>query len=153
MQTLIILLALTTVAIPALTEAAAAAIDVFAFDELAAPAAGPYSITSSVRASSIGGTSRPSALAVLRLTTSSNLVGCCTGRSAGLVPLANAMAAVLLYRCPYTGMTVQQAFIAEDVPASVETFETVRCTACLNVHLVSRSGKVLSSDDTQGGNN
>jgi hypothetical protein len=67
--------------------------------------------------------------------------------------LANAMAAVLLYRCPYTGMTVQQAFIAEDVPASAETFETVRCTACLNVHLVSRSGKVLSSDDTQGGNN
>src|SRR6476660_4063102 len=29
----------------------------------------------------------PSALAVLRLTTSSNLVGCSTGRSAGLAPL------------------------------------------------------------------
>ena len=35
-----------------------------------------YSITSSARASSVGGTSRPSALAVLRLITSSNLVGC-----------------------------------------------------------------------------
>ena len=35
-----------------------------------------YSITSSARASSVGGTVRPSALAVLRLTTSSNLVGC-----------------------------------------------------------------------------
>ena len=34
-----------------------------------------YSITSSARASSIGGTSRPSALAVLRLITSSYLVG------------------------------------------------------------------------------
>ena len=34
-----------------------------------------------------GGTVRPSALAVLRLTTSSNVVGCSTGRSAGLVPL------------------------------------------------------------------
>jgi hypothetical protein len=41
------------------------------------------SITSSARASSGGGTSRPSALAVLRLMTSSNLVGSITGRSAG----------------------------------------------------------------------
>src|SRR5262249_49323807 len=35
-----------------------------------------YSITSSARASSVGGTSMPSALAVLRLITSSNVVGC-----------------------------------------------------------------------------
>ena len=35
-----------------------------------------HSITSSARASSVGGTSRPSALAVLRLMTNSNLVGC-----------------------------------------------------------------------------
>src|SRR5215813_12605660 len=35
-----------------------------------------HSITSSARATSVGGTSRPSALAVLRLSTSSNLVGC-----------------------------------------------------------------------------
>jgi hypothetical protein len=35
-----------------------------------------YSITSSARASSKGGTSRPSAFAVLRLITNSNLVGC-----------------------------------------------------------------------------
>ena len=47
----------------------------------------PYSITSSARASSFGGTFRPSALAVLRLMTSSYLVGACTGRSAGFVPL------------------------------------------------------------------
>jgi hypothetical protein len=46
-----------------------------------------YSITSSARASSVGGISIPSARAVLRLTTSSNLVGCSTGRSAGLAPL------------------------------------------------------------------
>src|SRR5262245_10939839 len=45
-----------------------------------------HSITSSARASSIGGTSRPSAPAVLRFSTSSNLVACSTGRSAGLVP-------------------------------------------------------------------
>ena len=35
---------------------------------------------------SAGGTSRPSALAVIRLTTRSNLVGCSTGMSAGFVP-------------------------------------------------------------------
>src|SRR5450759_4913553 len=46
-----------------------------------------YSITSSARASSDGGTVRPSTLAVLRLITSSNLVGCWIGRSEGLVPL------------------------------------------------------------------
>src|SRR5262245_54940458 len=46
-----------------------------------------YSITWSVRASSDGGIVRPRAFAVLRLITSSNLVGCSTGRSPGLAPL------------------------------------------------------------------
>src|SRR5262249_7076910 len=46
----------------------------------------PHSITSSARASSDGGKSRPIALAVLRFTTSSNLVGCSTGRVAGMAP-------------------------------------------------------------------
>src|SRR5262249_21240963 len=41
-----------------------------------------HSITSSARARSEGGISRPSALAVLRLIASSYLVGACTGRSA-----------------------------------------------------------------------
>jgi hypothetical protein len=43
---------------------------------------------SSAATLSIRGMSSPSALAVLRLMTNSNLVDCCTGRSAGLaVPL------------------------------------------------------------------
>src|SRR5262245_49149976 len=45
-----------------------------------------HSITSSARASSVGGTSRPRAFAVLILMISSNLVGCSTGKSAGLAP-------------------------------------------------------------------
>ena len=45
-----------------------------------------HSITLSAVASSDGGTVMPSALAVLRLITKSNLVGCSTGRSAGLAP-------------------------------------------------------------------
>jgi protocatechuate 3,4-dioxygenase beta subunit len=54
-----------------------------------APACGwrTHSITSSASASTVSGTVRPSALAVLRLITNSNLVGCMTGRSAGFSPL------------------------------------------------------------------
>src|SRR5215831_11700219 len=51
-------------------------------DELAAP----HSITRSASASSWGGISSPSAFAVLKLITSSNFVGCSTGKSAGLAP-------------------------------------------------------------------
>src|SRR5262249_39323457 len=47
-------------------------------DELAPP----HSITSSARASNVGATDKPSALAVVRLMTRSNLVGCATGRKA-----------------------------------------------------------------------
>jgi len=45
-----------------------------------------YSITSSARVSSVGGSVRPKALAVVKLTIKSNLVGCATGISPGLVP-------------------------------------------------------------------
>src|SRR5262245_24421093 len=51
------------------------------------PLTSDHSITSSARASTVVGTSRPSVLAVLRLITSSNLVGACTGRSAAFSPL------------------------------------------------------------------
>src|SRR5262249_15283782 len=46
-----------------------------------------HSITSSARVSSVGGTSRPSDWAVLRLMNSSIFVDCWTGRSAGFSPL------------------------------------------------------------------
>src|SRR4029079_1962029 len=46
-----------------------------------------HSITSSAVASSVGGMVRLSAFAVFRLITSSNLVGCSTGKSPGLAPL------------------------------------------------------------------
>src|SRR5262244_2730557 len=51
-------------------------------DELAAL----HSITSSARVSSVAGTARPSALAVLRLISSSNLVGNSIGRSPAFAP-------------------------------------------------------------------
>src|SRR5262249_2543447 len=46
-----------------------------------------HSITSSATASRLGGTVMPSALAIFMLITSSNLVGCITGKSEGLSPL------------------------------------------------------------------
>ena len=48
-------------------------------------------ITSSAVANSVSGMVRPSALAVLRLMTSSIFVTCCTGRSAGFSPLYGAL--------------------------------------------------------------
>ena len=45
-----------------------------------------HRITLSARASTFGGIVNPICFAVLRLITSSNLVGCSTGRSAGLAP-------------------------------------------------------------------
>jgi hypothetical protein len=48
---------------------------------------GDYLITLSALASTFGGIVRPICLAVLRLITSSNFVGCSTGSSAGFAPL------------------------------------------------------------------
>ena len=53
---------------------------------LSAARACVYSITLSARARKDSGMVSPSALAVFRLTTRSNLVGCSTGRSSGLMP-------------------------------------------------------------------
>src|SRR5262245_39335570 len=47
-----------------------------------------HSMTSSARVSRVGGTVRPSAFAVLRLSARWNLVGCITGRSECFAPLS-----------------------------------------------------------------
>src|SRR5262249_40865966 len=69
-----------------------------------------HSITSSARASSVAGISRPSALAVGRLMTNSNLVDWTTGSSAGLAPLRMRPAAVKSFVTPSTfglvGLTI-----------------------------------------------
>jgi hypothetical protein len=46
----------------------------------------PHLITLSARARRLGGIVRPICLAVFRLITNSNFIGCSTGRSAGFVP-------------------------------------------------------------------
>jgi hypothetical protein len=57
-----------------------------------------YSITSSARARTVGGRLRPSALAVLRLSTSSYVVGACKiGRTRALVQRASRLTPVALH--------------------------------------------------------
>ena len=52
-----------------------------------------------------------------------------------------------LYRCPTTSQTVQ-GYIAEEVSDDPNTYETVTCLACRQVHLVNpASGKVLGAEE------
>jgi hypothetical protein len=59
-----------------------------------------YWITSSARRSSDGGIAIPSTWAVFKLMTSSNFVGCSTGKSAGLAPFRILSTYVAPRRCP-----------------------------------------------------
>jgi hypothetical protein len=56
-------------------------------DQSAAQQDAAYSMTSSAATSMVGGNLRPSALAVFRLSTNLNLVGCSIGMSPGFSPL------------------------------------------------------------------
>jgi hypothetical protein len=55
--------------------------------------------------------------------------------------------AALIYRCPKTGQKVQGWF-ADDGAESGESFETVTCPACCQVHLINlKTGKTLGFDE------
>src|SRR5262249_48954504 len=106
-------------------------------DELPAP----HSITSSARASSVGGISRRSALAVFILMTSWKRVGCSTGKSAGWAPLR--------ILSTYTAaLRKRSAYIAEydiNPPSSTnqrgtETAGTRCCNASSAARLLGRLG-------------
>jgi hypothetical protein len=68
----------------------------------------------------------------------------CPARAQGAV-LCCLMAAIL-FRCPNTGHRVQ-GWIAEDVPdADENTYQSVTCLACQQVHLVNpKSEKVFGA--------
>lgn len=52
-----------------------------------------------------------------------------------------------LFRCPNTSQTVQ-GFVAEEVFDDPNTYESVTCLACRQVHLVNPpTGKVLGADE------
>lgn len=55
--------------------------------------------------------------------------------------------ATFLYRCPNTGHIVQ-GFIAEDVSDDADSYESITCLACRQVHLVNPpTGKVLGASE------
>jgi hypothetical protein len=55
--------------------------------------------------------------------------------------------AAILYRCPNTGFRVQGWFEDRSEKGD-ETYETVACTACGQLHLVSPvTGKTLGTDE------
>jgi hypothetical protein len=55
--------------------------------------------------------------------------------------------ATVVYRCPTTGLNVQ-GWLSDGPPdGEREVYETVKCLACTQVHLVNRStGRVLGGD-------
>jgi hypothetical protein len=58
--------------------------------------------------------------------------------------------APFFYRCPTTGLNVQGWF-ADDVTAEGETYQTVTCLACQQVHLVNpATNKILGADHDEG---
>lgn len=55
--------------------------------------------------------------------------------------------AAFIYRCPNTGLRIQ-ALTAEEIIDDEDTYETVTCLMCRQVHLVNPfTGKVLGEDD------
>ena len=60
----------------------------------------------------------------------------------------HASMAAFIYRCPTTGRNVQGWFVEDVSEGEGETYETVTCLACAQMHLVNRSThRVLSADD------
>jgi hypothetical protein len=56
--------------------------------------------------------------------------------------------APLIYRCPTTGLNVQGWFADDPSMTEGETYETVKCLACNQVHLINQStGKTLGDDE------
>src|ERR1700751_1358713 len=103
-----------------------------------------YSITSSARARSEGGTSRPSALAVLRLITSSNLVGCWTGRSEGLSPL-RILSTKYAARYQRSGKFTPYPISPPTCPKSTKPTEGSRLLAMISAILLAFATKSVSS--------
>jgi hypothetical protein len=57
------------------------------------------------------------------------------------------MATIILYRCPNTGQHVQ-GWLADDGSEDDETYQSMTCLACQQMHLVNtKSGKLLGDDE------
>jgi hypothetical protein len=53
-----------------------------------------------------------------------------------------------VYRCPSTGLNVQGWFTDEPAANETDSYETVKCLACNQLHLINRAtGKTIGQDD------
>jgi hypothetical protein len=50
-----------------------------------------------------------------------------------------------IYLCPVTGLRVQ-GWLDDDLTVDDNTYVTITCTACRQLHLVNRTGKVFGGD-------
>jgi hypothetical protein len=56
--------------------------------------------------------------------------------------------ATIVFRCPNMGVHVQGWFADDGTENGGDTYESVLCTACRNLHLVNRkTGRILGADD------
>jgi hypothetical protein len=55
--------------------------------------------------------------------------------------------APFIFRCPNTGRNVQ-GFLAEEIAKDINTYNSITCLACRQLHLVNpTTGKVLGDED------
>src|SRR5476649_2414305 len=107
-----------------------------------------YSITSSARERNVGGTVRPSALAVLRLITSSNFVGCSIGMSFGCLPCK--ILCTNLAPCRKEAGTSAPNDIRPPISANARAVETAG-KRCLSAHIGHRFDRQAALDDERAG--
>jgi hypothetical protein len=54
-----------------------------------------------------------------------------------------------LFRCPNTGQ-VAQDWSADEIPTDADSYESVTCLACTQLHFVKRAtGRALGSEDRE----
>lgn len=53
-------------------------------------------------------------------------------------PLKTAMLTKLVFRCPNTGMNVQQLLEPQPLAGDNDSFAAIHCPACARIHLVNR---------------
>jgi len=58
------------------------------------------------------------------------------------------MATTFVFRCPNTGLNVQGWLADDPTERETETYRSITCTICTQMHLVNpKTGKVLGADE------
>lgn len=76
----------------------------------------------------------------------------CLNLSDATVPsvprFSGATMATIVFRCPDTGLQIQGSIAEDPICFDDQSYETVSCSACGQIHLVNpKTGKVIGEDD------